>query len=108
MAVDTGPADQEPACIAGKTVPAGIRNIGMGQGKTCLMATLAELRGLPYQQLVMVRPMRLMTVQTVFNNRRMFKPEGPPFVCMALIAKFIDGIGPDHLLAESAMRVMAV
>jgi hypothetical protein len=73
-----------------------------------IVTALAELRGLPNEELCMVAAMRGVTGPAVFLHGGMFPKVGAALVSMAGVAQLVDRIGLDHLRAEPAMLVVAI
>jgi len=73
-----------------------------------IVASLAELRHLARQEVVVVASMGLVASCTVFCNRGMFKSEGTSLFRMALVTKIRPGVRLYHLRTEAAMYRMAV
>ena len=103
MTVHAGAGDQLVARDTLETVSFGVRCAWMECG---FVAALAELGGLPHQQVVVVRSMDQMAVQTVCLDRRMFESEGASLLGMAFVAELVHGLGPEHLGAKGAVCVM--
>jgi hypothetical protein len=72
------------------------------------VARLTELGRLLYDEIVVIASMRSMTVQTILLNRRVLEHERSPLVWVTLIAKLIVRIRSNHMLAEAAMRAVAI
>ena len=71
------------------------------------VATLTEEGQSRDEHLLVVRPVRVMTIQAVLTNRRMFKKEGSALVRMAGVAGLSDGSPNEHFGGVTPVRVMA-
>jgi hypothetical protein len=72
------------------------------------MTALAELGGLPYQQVAVVRSVNQVTVQAVRLDRGVLEPERSSFFRMAFVAEFVYGIGEEHLGSDGPVRIVTV
>ena len=75
---------------------------------TDVVTALAELGHLAGQQTAVVAPMYLMAGTAVFRYRRVLKGKRASLFRMALVAEVRNGIGIEHMVAETAVRRMAV
>jgi len=57
-----------------------------------VVALLAQVRTRPHEQLVMVGTMRLVTVDAVLADGRMFPEKRPPLLRVTRVAETVDGI----------------
>ena len=73
-----------------------------------VVALLTQVRPCPNEQLVVVRTMRLMTVETTFADGRVFPEERPPLFGVAGVADFVDGVRVQERASRRAVRVVAV
>ena len=73
-----------------------------------VVALLTQVRTRPDEELVVVGPMRLMTVQTVLTHGRVFPEERPPLFGVTRVAGFVDGVGVQESTCRRAVRVVAV
>ena len=73
-----------------------------------VVALLTQVWARPDEQLVMVRTVRLMTVETTLADGRMFPEERPPLFGVARVADFVDGIRVQERAGRRAVRIMAV
>jgi hypothetical protein len=73
-----------------------------------VMTVLAELRSPAAQEFVVIAAVGNMTIQAILIHRRMGPHKGAPFLGMALITKFIDGIPLELGGAKTSMGLVAV
>lgn len=72
------------------------------------MALLAQHRHPLRQHSVVIAPVRVMAIQAILFDRRMFVHIWTSFFGVTLITELVDGIGPQHLIIKLTMRVMTV
>jgi hypothetical protein len=72
------------------------------------VAVLAELRHFAYQHCPVIAAMHIVADKTVLGNRGMLHSERPPLLGMTGIAEFINAVCLYHLIAEPAVRIMAI
>src|SRR5262245_31918368 len=73
-----------------------------------VVALLTKVGTRPYEQLVVVRTMRLVTVDTTLANGRVLPEERPALFGVAGVADVVDGIGLQQRSRRRAVRVVAV
>ena len=73
-----------------------------------VVAFLTKVGARPHEQLFMVGTMRLMTVDAIFADGRVFPEERPPLFGVAGVADVVDGIGVQQGTGRRAVRVVAV
>ena len=84
----------------------GVRTAGQSMTKSVALRAKPGPRNLQHE--LVDRAVRVMTVQAVLANRRMFEQERPALLGMALVASLIDRCGPEQRLIRGAVRLMAV
>src|SRR5262245_45814579 len=73
-----------------------------------VVALLAEVGTRRHEQLVMVRPMRLMAVDATLADGRVLPEERPSLLGVAGVADLVDRVGVQQGARGRAMRVVAV
>ena len=73
-----------------------------------VVALLTQVRTRPDEELVVVGPVRLMTVQAALAHRRVFPEERSPLFGVTGVADLVDGIGIQQRPGRRAVRVVAV
>lgn len=106
VAVETVAPDKLPDRRAiGKTSIGTIRSSGM---EGVIMTALADIRTFLAQQFCVAAAMGSVADHTVFFDRWMFPHEWAALVSMAFKTEFVHAVCLDHLVAEAAVRIMAV
>ena len=72
------------------------------------MTLLAQARPRNLQQEVIVRAVRIVTVQAILGHRRVLPQERPALLGMALEASLVDGRRLQQVFAVAAVRIMAI
>ena len=72
------------------------------------MALSAKPRVGNFQQPIVDRSVRFMTVGTIFQDRRMFPQEWPTSFRVACVTIFVDAVLPELRRIRAAMGIMAV
>ena len=73
-----------------------------------VVAALAELRHLTDEEIAVVAPVHLMAGSAILRHRRVFEGKRPFLFRVAGVAEVRNGIGIEHMLAETAMGRMAI
>lgn len=68
---------------------------------------LTEERALGQEHFFVVRPVRVVTVQTIFPNGHVFPQHGPSLVLVALVTKLVDALRPNLFRRACPVRAMA-
>src|SRR5687767_5410478 len=95
-----------PQQRTGSRLPFPIERAAMPHRQVVALLTKVGTR--PYQQLVMVGTMRLVTVDTTLADGRVFPEERPPLFGVAGVADVVDGIGVQQGTGGRAVRVVTV
>ena len=88
---------------AGDGVAQIVESSGMPRAQ---VTSLAEVRHLGHQQLLVIRAMRVVAIEAVLAYRSVFPHERPAFFGVASITEFIHRRGSDHLRLRAVMRIM--
>jgi hypothetical protein len=71
------------------------------------MASLAEIRPLGHQELVMGSAMRCVTGRAILRGRWVLPEKGSPFFGVAFITFLIQGIGREEFLRDRSVGIVA-
>lgn len=105
--MDRGVAIQAPAVVNLRGTQVGLivklpRMTGLG------MASLAEVGDACLQESLVIRPVRIVAVHTVFSNGYVIPQNRTPLLGVALITYFIDRIPGDQTIRECPMRIVTI